>query len=225
MSDKGYKGIGMEGIIATWFAQSRKKSMDEFVKEAKRIREMVPEPASILEVAPGPGFLSTELAKLSHEYQVTGLDISKTFIDLARKHALQENVEVTFLLGDAADMPLDTETFDFITCQSAFKNFSNPVAAINEMYRVLKPGGKALIVDLRKDASKAGIKQHVNQELNLGVVNRQFTKLALYQLLNRAYTKADFIKMIDESSFTSYQIEKTSIGIEILLVKTGTEQN
>ena len=48
-------------------------------------------------------------------------------------------------------MPFEDNEFDFVLCRAAFKNFSEPVAALREMHRVLKPGGKALIIDLRRD--------------------------------------------------------------------------
>lgn len=66
---------------------------------------------------------------------------------------LQEAVEVNFRQGNASAMPFADNTFDLIFCRAAFKNFSQPVEAMNEMYRVLKPGARALIIDLRKDAS------------------------------------------------------------------------
>ena len=50
-------------------------------------------------------------------------------------------------------MPFESEWFNFLLCRAAFKNFSRPV-----MYRVLKPGGKALITDLQKDVSKESVK-------------------------------------------------------------------
>ena len=51
-------------------------------------------------------------------------------------------------------------SFDLIICRAAFKNFSEPLQALHEMHRVLKPGGKALIMDLRRDASLEDIKTH-----------------------------------------------------------------
>ena len=50
-------------------------------------------------------------------------------------------------------MLFESEWFDCLLCRAAFKNFSRPV-----MYRVLKPGGKALITDLQKDVSKESVK-------------------------------------------------------------------
>ncbi len=50
-------------------------------------------------------------------------------------------------------MPFESETFDFLLCRAAFKNFTEPLQALREMCRVLKPGGRALIIDLRRDTS------------------------------------------------------------------------
>ena len=58
-----------------------------------------------------------------------------------------------FIHGSASDIPLEDGLFDLIVCRAAFKNFSEPLKALNEMRRVLKPGGRAVIIDPRKDAS------------------------------------------------------------------------
>ena len=50
-------------------------------------------------------------------------------------------------------MPLPDNAFDFSFCSWSFKNFKEPLKALNEVYRVLKPGGKALIVDLNLAAT------------------------------------------------------------------------
>src|SRR5512136_1715707 len=157
---KAYKGIAMEGPIARWYAKTARRDA-EFKTWVSRVNETVAAGGRVLEVAPGPGFLSVELAR-SGKYQVTGLDISKTFVEIAQANARQANVPVDFRSGNASDMPFVSETFDFIICTAAFKNFTRPVQAIAEMRRVLKPGGKALIVDLRRDASRADVERLVN---------------------------------------------------------------
>ena len=58
-------------------------------------------------------------------------------------------------------MPFEDGTFDFTFCQAAFKNFTEPVKAIAEMYRVLRLGGTAVIVDLRRDASPEEIEHEI----------------------------------------------------------------
>ena len=140
---KGYKGLGMEGAVARWYARTTGNSIEQFRKEARTLAGQLSEGGSILEVAPGPGFLAIELAKLG-DYQVVGLDISKTFVELATENARKAGVQVAFQLGNAAAMPFDSDSFDLIVCRAAFKNFSEPVRALTEMYRVLKPGRKGV---------------------------------------------------------------------------------
>ena len=94
-------------------------------------------------------------------------------------------------------MPFDDNCFDLIVCQAAFKNFSQPVQAIEEMYRVLRPNGTALIIDLSRDASMEAIDQEVDG-MGLNAVNRFLTKWTFRgMLLKRAYTQremADFVR-------------------------------
>ncbi len=74
MQTKGYKGLGMEGRAAKWYAKNTRKDLDEFKALAKRMSANLPEGTSVLEVAPGPGYLAIELAKLG-KCKITGLDM------------------------------------------------------------------------------------------------------------------------------------------------------
>ncbi|MGO9388158.1 MAG: class I SAM-dependent methyltransferase, partial [Methanobacterium sp.] len=170
-----------------------------------------------LEVAPGPGYLSIELAKLG-EYKVTGLDISKTFVEIAQTNALEAGANVEFREGDASNMPFDNESFDFIICTAAFKNFTKPIKALNEMYRVLKHNGKALIIDLRRDASRGAINKEV-ENMGLNWINRVFTKLSLAFLRKNAYTKEEFQEMVSHTNFRKCDIPQDPLGFEIWLDK------
>ena len=145
--EKSYKGMAMEGFIARWYAKNTKGNLDQYKDFARKVANTVTEGNKILEVAPGPGYLSIELMKMGN-YNVTGLDISKTFVQIANNNAQEDGVKVNFTEGDASNMPFDNETFDFIVCTAAFKNFTKPIMAINEIYRVLKSNGRALIIDL-----------------------------------------------------------------------------
>ncbi|MGA7225556.1 MAG: class I SAM-dependent methyltransferase [Candidatus Acidiferrales bacterium] len=218
MQPKGYKGLGMEGRVAKWYATNTRKDLDEFKALAKRVSANLAAGASVLEVAPGPGYFSIELAKLG-KYKITGLDISKTFVELARTNAREDNVEVDFQRGNASQMPFQDDSFDLIACRAAFKNFTEPVQALQEMRRVLHPGGKALIIDLRRDASKQTIDAYVNK-MNIGAVNSVVTKLTFrLMLLKRAYTRDEFERFIVESGFGKSEIQETPIGLEIWLLK------
>ena len=216
--DKGYRGVGMEGRVAAWYAKNTLRDIAEFQALAHRLTKNLPADARILEVAPGPGYLSIELAKYG-QYRITGLDISKTFVEIATENAGRASLKIDFQQGNASAMPFRKDIFDFIVCRAAFKNFSQPVAAMNEMYRVLRPGGRALIIDLRKDASMDDIDTYI-EDARLGWTNSLIYKLTFrYMLIPRAYSKQQFGDMAARSQFGTAEIEESGIGLEVTLVK------
>ena len=214
---KPYKGIGMEGAIASWYARNTRRDLAEFRSLAARLSEEISPGSRILEVAPGPGYLSIELAKRG-QYEVTGLDISKSFVEIAKENAAGESVCVDFRRGNASAMPFEDNAFDFVVCRAAFKNFTQPLEAINEMFRVLKPGGRAIIIDLRRDAPRKVIGSYVDQ-LGLGWLDSVFTKLTLQLLTRRAHSIDDFQKMATDSRFGRCEITKTPMGLEVVVHK------
>ncbi len=130
---KAYKGMGMEGGVARWYDRTTRKDVPEFRSLAARIAAIAPPAAQVLEVAPGPGFLSIELARRG--LSVRAVDISKTFVDIARRNAAAEGANVRFEPGNASALPVETASADFVMCRAAFKNFSEPVKALAEMRR------------------------------------------------------------------------------------------
>jgi ubiquinone/menaquinone biosynthesis C-methylase UbiE len=214
---KPHKGWGMEGLIARWYTRNTGKRIEPFRKEAQEIAQQVSSGSAVLEVAPGPGFLAIEFAKLGW-YHIVGLDISKSFVHIATENAKKAGVEVAFREGNASSMPFEANSFDFIYCRAAFKNFSEPVQAINEMYRVLKPGGKAVIHDLRRDASKDAIKAAV-REMGLGWLNSLMTRWILRWLRKRAYSQDDLRQMAEETPFRTCDIKCDLIGATVTLHK------
>ena len=214
---KAYKGLPMEGMIASWYAKTTEKDTDRYQAQAKRLAEKIGAGSHILEVAPGPGFLSIELARMG--YKVTGLDISKSFVEMAQSKARAAGVQVEFKLGDAAHMPFDDESFDFIFCQAAFKNFTQPVKAIAEMYRVLRPKGVATILDLRKDASQQEIDRYVDS-LDVSGLDKFFMKWTFRQvLLKNAYTRAQMAAFVAQTPFGKCRIDDDEIGFQVRMEK------
>ena len=91
--DKGYKGVGMEGRVATWYAKNTARDIAEFQALADRLTTELPIGTRILEVAPGPGYLSIELARRGR-YEITGLDISETFVEIAAENARKASLKI-----------------------------------------------------------------------------------------------------------------------------------
>jgi ubiquinone/menaquinone biosynthesis C-methylase UbiE len=209
---KAYKGIGMEGGLARWYDKTTRKGMADFQALAARIAAIVPTDGKVLEVAPGPGFLSIELAKRGLE--VRAVDISKTFVEIARKNAAEAGVKVGFVQGNAAELPVESGSVDFVVCRAAFKNFTEPVKAMSEMLRVLRPGGQALLIDLRKDVSIKEIEQGV-RAMGVSWWNRVFMNFTFkHMLIKRAYRVDEIRRMGVQAGWSDVRIDTARIGFE-----------
>ena len=192
---KAYKGVAMEGPIAAWYTKLTFKDINRHKLMAARLADKIPAGGRVLEIAPGPGYFCIELAKLG-KFKITGLDISKSFVEIAQKNALAAGLPIDFHQGNASALPFENDRFDFTFCQAAFKNFSQPVQAIAEMYRVLRPGGQAIIVDMRNDATPQDIEQEL-KGMHLGRMDKWMTRFTFKQmLLKSAYSVAEMKSMI-----------------------------
>src|ERR1022692_1956858 len=139
-----------------------------------------------------PGYFSIELAKLG-PYSIAGLDISHTFVELARKKAAKAGVHVDFRQGNASQMPFANDTFDFLLCRAAFKNFGSR------------------FVPCRKCAACSKV-----DAMGLSTVNTILTKLAFRtMLLKNAYTREQFQHMLAQATFHSVDIQEVDIGFQI----------
>lgn len=218
LDQRAWKGKAMEGWVARWYTRTRRKDMADFRREAKKVAERLNRGSNVLEVAPGPGFFAIELAKLG-DFRITGLDISRTLVAIAKKNAEDSGAKVDFRLGNASAMPFEQESFDFVYCSAAFKNFLEPVKALNELYRVLRPGCEAVIADLRKDASLDEIDRYVKQS-GRSLIDAWMTRWAFHHmLLKRAYAHDEFLDMAKQSRFGVCQIEAPGIGLEVRFTK------
>jgi ubiquinone/menaquinone biosynthesis C-methylase UbiE len=206
----------MEGFIANWYNRNTGRNLHRFEAVAQAVVEAVPLGGRVLEVAPGPGFLAIQIAKRGRHH-VTGLDISRSFIRIARENTARAGVEIDFRLGDAAQMPFPDASFDHVVCMAAFKNFSEPVGALNEIHRVLTTTGTASIYDLRKDASLQDIDQEV-QDMGLSPLNAAFTRWVFRALLLRtAYREEALREIAAQSRFGSCEILRQGISFEMKL--------
>jgi ubiquinone/menaquinone biosynthesis C-methylase UbiE len=200
--EKGYKGKGMDGFFARFYDKNARDHLIEQYKIwAQLLEKIIPKGSNLLEIAPCPGYLSIELAKAGIK-NITGVDISETFVGISRKNAREANVSIEFIQGNASKMPFEDGQFTHTICTSAFKNFSDPLGALNEMYRVLMPGGMAWLCDMRQDVSNADIDAYVNNMMRLKGLNGLVTKMTFkYMLRKRAYTKEGILAMVSKTPF------------------------
>ena len=119
---------------------------------AADIADATPDGARVLEVGCGPGHLSVRLAR-RHGLEVTGLDLDPAMIDRARANADRpgdgDGRRPRFVVGDVASLAFPDRSFDLVVSTLSMHHWSDPAAALAEIGRVLRPGGRALIWDLR----------------------------------------------------------------------------
>ena len=214
-----FRGPEMEGPIARWYARIRgsQNQLSVYRKQARELTGGLPPGSDVLEVAPGPGYLAIEMARLGH--RVATLDISQTFVEIGAENARNAGVAVDARRGDVAQMPFGNETFDLVVCQAAFKNFTLPHSALAEMHRVLRPGRMAVIQDMNSQATHAEIEHEVDG-MGLGPWNAFTTKATLEMLKRRAYTPARFQELAKQSPFQGCEVSTDGIGLEVRLSKS-----
>jgi len=208
---------GIEGYFATKYAEFAKNT-PEIRKEYKRLADKTAsmiKKGRLLEIGPGPGYISIEIAKLLPEMEIIGLDISDTMIEIAGKnaneHGLSERIE--FRKGDASKIPFENSSFDFVVSSGSLHHWKKPVRVFNEMYRVLKSNCRAMIYDLRKDAPQEKISEWAN------IIDSKIMRWGLKHSFRESYTEQQIEKTIKDTRFTEFEIKEEEISLEILLSK------
>lgn len=127
------------GIDIIW----RKKAIGELRKENPKV---------ILDVATGTGDFAFESLKILRPEKIIGVDISQGMLDVAADKIARRNLTDKFevRLGDSEKLLFDDNYFDAVTVAYGVRNFENLEKGLSDMLRVMKPGGKAVILEFSK---------------------------------------------------------------------------
>lgn len=122
--------------------QSRLASFNELVNESFLGFLDLAGATTILEVGSGLGVLTREVARRFPGARVTGIELAESQLAQAREHS-QPNLK--YVKGDATQLPFDEAAFEFVYCRWVLEHLADPLAALKEILRVLKPGGRFFI--------------------------------------------------------------------------------
>lgn len=108
---------------------------------------------TIVDVGCGPGYLLAAIGKEFPGSPLVGVDISQEMVDTARRNLASRGMggRAEFRQGEAASLPFEGSSQDFLVSTLSLHHWSDPKKALEEFYRVLKPGGGVLVMDLRRD--------------------------------------------------------------------------
>jgi len=196
------------GIDVSW----RKKALAE-LKALK--------PQTLLDVATGTADVAIMAARILNPAKIVGIDISTGMLDLGRKKLLKEGLDqqITLQTGDSEAINFPEASFDAVTVAFGVRNFANLEKGLAEIFRVLKPGGKLVVLEFSKPKI-IGIQQFYN--LYMGIVapgvGSIFSKNRdAYQYLHDSVQKFPegkaFTDILNKTGFKENTCKRLSLGI------------
>lgn len=165
-----------------------------------------------LEIGPGPGYLGLEWLKKTEGTKLKAVEISPDMIKLAIKNAAAYHVSgrVDYILGKGQELPFMDNTFDAAFTNGSFHEWSDPVKVLSEIYRVLKPGGRFFVSDLRRDVEDVErLKKMVPPERHSGLLSS----------INASYTTSEAEEIFGQTQFHDVNFAKNMFSLEISGVK------
>lgn len=196
------------GIDILW----RKKA----IRELKKLK-----PQLMLDVATGTGDFAFEAIQILNPAKVIGVDISQGMLDVAdekiKKRGLADKFEVR--LGDSEKLLFEDNTFDAITVAFGVRNYENLEQGLSDMLRVLKPGGKIVILEFSKP-QKFPIKQLYNFYFNsiTPAIGKMFSKnIDAYKYLPESVAAfpdgKNFLTLMHKVGFKDTKFQPLTFGI------------
>ncbi len=141
-----YEKFGFEKEIE----RLKKQAYLGYEKEIRMIKLMgIDGNSEILEVGSGPGFFTKILLDNFNECEITSLDNDDKFLEFAYNNLKTKYGDrVTFVKDDITKTSIPDNYYDCIIARFVFQHLSDPLSAAKEIFRILKPGGKVIIIDV-----------------------------------------------------------------------------
>ena len=188
-------------------------------KAIKQLRSLSPK--YILDVATGTGDMAILASKLLTAEKIIGIDISDGMLEIGKKKieklGLQQRIEL--LKGDSETITFSSNSFDAVTVAFGVRNFQDLELGLSEIKRVLKPGGKLVVLECTKPKLPV-IKNFYNLYLNLVApwIGRVISKNKnAYQYLNESVQKfpegKDFVQILNKLGYKNASCKTLSLGI------------
>ncbi|UCH13689.1 MAG: class I SAM-dependent methyltransferase [Bacteroidales bacterium] len=208
-------GIQDEGI-AVEYDRMMRKDRDNGILYANDIIKYGINGGSVLEIGQGPGYLGLEWLAKTQNTNLTGIDISDCMVRIAEKNAEEYGFltkRVKYIKCDAHELPFDNESFDNVFSNATIHELRAPVKLLNEINRVLKPGGKYYLSDLRRDMNPV-----IRFLMKKSTKNKQLVS-GLISSISASYTRKEAEDLLAISDLKEYKVSVNPFSIFIKGIK------
>jgi len=207
---------GIQGkLTVEIYDQMQRRFRDKGWMETKAIIQSGITEGTALEVGPGPGYLGLEWLKHTNRTRLTGLDISSDMISVARRNAgeygFTERTE--FVESSGAIMPFDDNQFEASFSSGSLHEWAEVSKTLDEIWRVLKPGGRLFLSDLRRDML-APVKWFMWL-----VTKPKEIRPGLITSIHAAYTRSEVKALLDKSRFKDFTVSCNPMGLKVVALK------
>lgn len=161
----------------------------------------------VLEIGPGPGYVGLELAKKLHPASLTGCEISPAMIGFAQKNAAEYGISARYVQGSCTRMPFADESFDSVISNGSLHEWDHPLRAFDEIHRVLRPGGRYCITDLRRSIHP------VIKALMYHTTRPRAMRSGLITSLKAAYTVSEITELLRYSALCGAAVTQDLFGL------------
>ena len=174
-----------------------------------------------LDIACGTGDLTLLLVEDPRISNVTGIDLSTKMLELGQKKIEKKRLNRSIFLevGDGVNIPYPDHSFALVTIAFGIRNFSDPVTSLQNIYRILKPGGRALIMEfsLPKNRLFKSLYLFYFRHI-LPLIGRLISRhREAYRYLNKSVEDfphgPSFIKLMEQAGFKRVQCQRLTLGI------------
>lgn len=179
---------------------------------AKRALGIKKDPKVIADVGTGPGFLAIELAKMSNA-KVIATDISPNMIKTAEENAKKSGANIEFKISDANKLPFDDDSIDLLTASFLIHFLKDMTPLLNELKRVMKPGGRVMLTTFRRDVFF--LTKEAVYLIDIFIRNKPIHKMGA--VIESSFTRQEIKTILDQEGLNSYHIFSGLARMDIII--------